>query len=299
MAIGWSGGIDSTALLLALHNMGFQLHAWHVDHAWHDASYHEANQLALLAKSWGIPFTSRRLAKAPASNREARARQGRYQAFQEMAEATNITVLALGHHADDQAETVCMRMLQGSGIMGCRGIGLKSERGSLCIYRPFLHVPRLTLKQALQAAKIKWLEDASNHDLSLWRNRIRLRLFPEISANTYDPSDLFLRWQKQAVLLSATINREADTIQLHKTTSGCFISWYAWQNLSQAARAQVLQRMAPTVLGAGRVFGRRHIELIEFWQKRGGHGGLDLSSCRLSHLSEHLHLEWSKASSRA
>jgi len=275
-----------------LHSLGFQVQAWHIDHAWHDASSSESKQLSLLANSWGIPFISQRLKEKPTSNREAHARQGRYQAFQNMATATGISAIALGHHADDQVETVCMRMLQGSGIMGCRGMSSESIRGKLHIYRPLLHIQRMDLKHALQAAGITWLEDLSNHDLSLWRNRIRLNLFPSMTKASYNPYDLFSRWQAQAVLLAIKINKEADTVKLQKdTTSGYSVSWQNWRNLSQAARAQVLQRMAASLLGEGKVFGRRHIELIEYWQTKGGHGGLNLSSCRLSHTSDRLHLE--------
>jgi len=296
IAVGWSGGPDSTALLLMLHGAGFQVQAWHVDHAWHKQSHHDALQLSRLAGTWGIPFLSQRLGQAPLSNREAHARQGRYQAFQSMAKETGVFAIALGHHADDQAETVCMRMLQGAGVMGCRGIGAHSCRHDLDIYRPLLHVRREVLKAAVEEAGIVCLDDASNVDISLWRNRIRLKLFPAMASQGVNPYALFMRWQKQAVDLAAVVSGEADRLDLHVTALACSVLWYDWQNLSQAVRAEVLQRMASSVLGEGVVLGRRHIELIEFWQKKGGRGGLDLSACRLSHRGGCLHLESRKAS---
>jgi tRNA(Ile)-lysidine synthase len=299
LAVGWSGGVDSTALLLALHNQGFQVQAWHIDHAWHKKSSDDTQQLSKLAESWGIPFLSQRLAEAATSNREAHARQGRYQAFQAMARETGICSIALGHHADDQAETICMRMLQGAGVMGCRGISPQSCRNGLDIYRPLLHVRRASLEIALQKKGVECLHDASNDDVSLWRNRIRSELFPKMLSVGIDPYALFMRWQKQAVKLANMVDAGADNIALHAVGSACSILWYDWQNLSQAVRAQVLQRMAAFVLGEGVVFGRRHIELIEFWQKKGGRGGLDLSACRLSRRGSSLHLESRKAISRA
>jgi len=298
IAVGWSGGVDSTALLLALHGAGFQVHAWHIDHAWHQQSSYDSEQLSRLAESWDIPFLSQRLAETPTSNREAHARQGRYQAFQSMAKETGIFAIALGHHADDQAETVCMRMLQGAGVMGCRGISPHSCRNGLDIYRPLLHVRKHSLKLSLQEEGVACLHDVSNDDVSLWRNRIRLEFFPEMLSMGIDPHSLFIRWQKQAVALANMVDDAADSVGLHATGSACSILWYDWQNLSQAVRAQVLQRMAASVLGEGVVFGRRHIELIEFWQKKGGRGGLDLSACRLSHCAGYLHLESRKAISR-
>jgi len=298
IAVGWSGGIDSTALLLALHHAGFQAHAWHIDHAWHQQSSYDSEKLSHLAESWGISFLSQRLTETPTSNREAHARQGRYQAFQAMAKETGVYAIALGHHADDQAETVCMRMLQGAGVMGSRGISPHSCRNGLDIYRPLLHVRRYSLKNALQEAGVAWLHDASNDDVSLWRNRIRLELFPKILSMGHNPYTLFTRWQKQAVALANRVDDAADGIALDVTGSTCSVLWYDWQNLSQAVRAQVLQRMAASVLGEGVVLGRRHIELIEFWQKKSGRGGLDLSACRLSHCAGYLHLESRKAISR-
>jgi len=289
--------VDSTALLLALHQAGFQVQAWHVDHAWHQQSQYDALQLSRLAEAWNIPFLSQRLTETPTSNREAHARQGRYQAFCAMAKETNVESIALGHHADDQAETVCMRMLQGAGVMGCRGISSQSHRDALEIYRPLLHVRRQSLRVALEQADISWLDDASNDDVSLWRNRIRLELFPAIVSMGMDPYALFMRWQRQAVALAKVVNHEADCIDLHMRGLACSVLWYDWQNLSQAVRAEILQRMAACVLGKGAVFGRRHIELIEFWQKKGGRGGLDLSACRLSHRGGYLHLESRKATS--
>jgi len=212
-----------------------------------------------------------------------------------MTKKTNIFSIVLGHHADDQVETVCMRMLQGAGVMGCRGISSQSCHHELDIYRPLLHVRRQALKAALEDAGIAWLDDVSNDDVSLWRNRIRLEFFPAILSMGIDPYELFMRWQKQAVALAKVVNHEADCIDLHMTGLACSILWYDWQNLSQAVRAEVLQRMASSVLGEGVVFGRRHIELIEFWQKKGGRGGLDLSACRLSHRGAYLHLESRKA----
>jgi len=299
LAVGWSGGVDSTALLLALHSQGFQVQAWHIDHAWHKKSSDDARQLSKLAESWGISFLSQRLPETSTSNREAQARQGRYDAFQLMARETGISSIALGHHADDQAETICMRMLQGAGVMGCRGIAAQSCRDGLDIYRPLLHVRRASLECALQEKAVKYLHDASNDDVSLWRNRIRLELFPKMLSLGIDPYALFMRWQKQAVRLAKVLDAGADNIALYATGSACSILWYDWQNLSQAVRAQVLQRMAAFVLGEGTVFGRRHIELIEFWQKKGGRGGLDLSACRLSRKGGSLHLESRKAISRA
>ncbi|MDQ6995039.1 MAG: tRNA lysidine(34) synthetase TilS, partial [Mariprofundaceae bacterium] len=205
LAVGWSGGLDSTALLLLLKQQGFNIQAWHIDHAWHEQSAQDSIVLEQRAKEWGIPFFSKRLPYQHQRNREAEARKGRYAAFQDLAATTGIQHLALAHHADDQVETVCMRMLQGSGVMGLRGIQAHMSVQSLHIYRPLLHVRKHAIQQCLQINHIPWLEDCSNTDVSLWRNKIRHHLLPAIQANGVDPYDLWMRWQQQAVRLADDI----------------------------------------------------------------------------------------------
>jgi tRNA(Ile)-lysidine synthetase-like protein len=297
IAVGWSGGVDSTALLLALRECGHDVYAWHIDHAWHKHSADDAEQLRYKAEQWDIPFATYRLEKSYTNNREAQARRGRYQAFQRLAQKTKIKSIALGHHADDQAETVCMRMLQGAGVKGCRGMRALSYQGDLRIYRPLLHIGKKELSAVLEKAGVSCLEDKSNHDISLWRNHIRLNFFPALKVAGVSPRSFFERWQAQAVRLSAMIEEDLEAIHFTHRANMCSLNWNAWQELSQPVRAAALQCMAGLALGEGVVFGRRHIELIDFWQQKGGRGGLDLSGCRLEKRCGCLHLEAKKASS--
>jgi len=301
VAVGWSGGADSTALLLALRAAGYRVHAWHVDHAWRDTSADEALVLAKSAKNWGIPFSSVRLASAPESNREAKARHARYTQFEKWAGQQGVSTLCLAHHRDDQAETVCMRLLQGAGAGGCRGMQRQRMLGTLRIVRPLLHVSGLELRLALQRAGVNWLEDSSNSDMTVWRNRIRHRLFPAVRQAGVLPDELFLRWQKQAEKLTARLDVAADMVMnsgnVHvsenpaEATNQVTLRWRNWAACSPAVRARILQKMIARLLGAGVTPGRRHILLVEQWTNRNGRGGLDLSRCRLQRKSTHLHLE--------
>jgi tRNA(Ile)-lysidine synthase len=301
VAVGWSGGADSTALLLVLQTAGYRVHAWHVDHAWRDASADEALVLARLAKSWGISFSSVRLASAPDANREARARHARYAQFEKWSGQQGITILCLAHHRDDQAETVCMRLLQGAGAGGCRGMQRQRMLGMLRIVRPLLHVSGQELRLALQRTGVNWLEDPSNSDMTVWRNRIRHRLFPAVRQAGVLPDELFLRWQKQAEKLTARLDAAADMVMnsgnAHvsenraEATKQVTLRWQSWAACGSAVRARVLQKMMTRLLGAGVTPGRRHILLVEQWTNQNGRGGLDLSRCRLQHKSTHLHLE--------
>lgn len=286
LAVGWSGGADSTALLLALKAASFQPEAWHIDHAWREGSADEARLLAERAAAWGIPFRSHRLPTPSGRNPEASARKGRFNHFLTWADKHNIDTIALGHHRDDQAETVCMRLLQGAGPAGCRGMADEREWQGVRLVRPLLELPARQLRSSLAQAGIDWLEDPSNSDTRLLRNHIRHRLFDRIDACGTDPATLFLRWQRQAQQITTRL--DAASVQLTGTSPA--IDWREWRAAEPAVRARTLQRLMATHLGEGTTPGRRHIELVEQWTRNDGRGGLDLSRCRLYRASGHLHL---------
>jgi tRNA(Ile)-lysidine synthase len=291
VAVAWSGGADSTALLLALCSQGHQVEAWHVDHGWRPGSESESEALARRAAAWGIPFRSARNPAASSGNREAEARDFRYRQFMAWAETGDVSALCLAHHREDQAETVCLRMLQGSGMHGIRGMAAAREIGGLTLFRPLLHVPRDALRQALRRAGVSWFEDPSNRDLSLWRNRIRHRLFPAMHAVGTDPWRLFLRWGEQAGRLAAIIDTQLTAVALAHVDGSVSVTWHDWSALLPPARARMLQRMTRILFGEGVVPGRRHILMVETWTARNGSGGLDLSRCRLVRRRGRLYLE--------
>ncbi|MDQ6976244.1 MAG: tRNA lysidine(34) synthetase TilS [Mariprofundaceae bacterium] len=290
IAVGWSGGIDSTALLLLLRQCGYHVQAWHVDHAWHTDSANHCDQLAAQAKAWGVSFFHRRLPAPKNKNREALARQGRFQAFSCLAKEHHVQTLCLAQHADDQAETVCMRLLQGASFKGCCGIHDQRVIAGLQILRPLLHLTKQCLKAALIQAEVPIIEDPSNDDLSLWRNRIRHRLFPAMLAVEHSPRKLFFRWQQQAMALNNEIMQLADNVVIHQEKERCYVAWLVWQSSIQPVRVEILQRMMACACGAGRILGRRHILLIDTWRAQGGRQGLDLSACRLTHKKSILQL---------
>ena len=300
LAVGWSGGADSTALLLALKAAGFQVRAWHVDHGWRTSSADEAQQLARRAAAWGIPFFSVRIEATSEGNREALARQARYEQFRRWAQEQGIRVLCLAHQRDDQAETVCMRLLQGAGVVGSRGMAGERLWDGLRLVRPLLHVPADTLRRSLRQAGLTWLEDPSNLDMSLWRNRIRHRLFPAIRRAGQSPEELFLRWQRQAERLACILDAEAEAVikaaEIELSESSGFATkdisllWQQWAGCLPAVRARVLQKLMAIALGESVTPGRRHILLVERWTQQRGRGGLDLSRCRLERRRQRLHL---------
>jgi len=290
LAVGFSGGADSTALLLALAGAGHQVVAWHVDHGWSSHSAALADSLRARAATWGIEYHSARVNPCTDKNREAEARRARFEQFAAWAEAQGIETLCLAQQRNDQAETVCMRFLQGAGPAGCSGMRGQRQWHGLNIVRPLLHIERNELEAGLLQAGVDWFEDASNRDTTLLRNRIRHELFPAMRRAGADPVELFSRWQAQAALLTTRLLLLADAIGLEMQQGDAVVGWEDWRSSPAAVRAAVLQRMSASLFGEGAVMGRRHILLAEAWRSQGGRKGIDLSRCRLFRDREYLHL---------
>jgi tRNA(Ile)-lysidine synthase len=169
------------------------------------------------------------------------------------------------------------------------------QHDGLLIHRPWLAVDPARLRQSLRQPRIRWLEDPSNLDCSLWRNAIRRRLFPAMQAAGCDPQTLFLRWQQQAVRIARQLEQAAMDVRLDYINGEVRVVWRAWMALSAPVRAHVLQRMMAMLFDEGVRAGRRHIMLVETWTLQGGFGGVDLSRCRLERKKSYLHLRRTRA----
>jgi len=190
IGVAVSGGGDSVALLRflePLHDSGLcRLVILHVDHGWRPESATEAVWVRDLAERLGIGFYGVAL-KAPEDGMqmkisEASARAGRLAAFAEISVKENLDVVALGHNADDQYETIIMRMLRGTSLQGLGGIRerrrVRVNGRPLLLWRPLLELSRAELRTFLDQKGQKWLEDPSNTSPKFLRNRIRNELVP-------------------------------------------------------------------------------------------------------------------------
>lgn len=290
IAVAWSGGADSTALLLALKQHGHHVVAWHVDHGWCEQSAQDARSLKQWAHTWHIPFFSYRLQGMDHIKNESRSRTLRYQQFFQWGKSQGIQALATAHHADDQAETVCMRLLQGAGSRGCQGISYQREIGGMQLFRPLLHISKQQLIDALVQAQVTWIEDSSNQDTFFLRNHIRHQLFPSMCQYQKNASSLFIRLGEQVQCLNHRVEVAAQALVIESGEQGVWIAWQPWSDLNAVVRAYVLRRMFERLFEDGKTPGRRHFELVERWMRRGGQGGLDLSGSRLFHQGDLLHL---------
>ena len=182
---GFSGGADSTALLLCLHylspKIGFSLSAAHLDHQLRPHSGNETAQCGAFCDAMKIPFFCRHydvneLGIQGKIGIEEAAREARYAFYKQTAARENCDWIATGHTANDLAEDIIMRLIRGTGWPGLSGMeGVDADRR---LFRPLLLTPRVRIEKFLSSIGIRWLEDESNADAAYFRNRVRGQILP-------------------------------------------------------------------------------------------------------------------------
>jgi tRNA(Ile)-lysidine synthase len=191
-----SGGPDSLALMwLAVRwrstlARGPRLFAVTVDHGLRAESAAEARDVKRLARSLELPHRTMRWTGAkPKTGLPAAARAARYHLLAQAARANGATHVFTAHTRDDQAETLLMRMLRGSGIAGLAAMARQSERDGVLLARPLLHVAKSRLVATLKKAKVGFADDPSNRDPNFTRPRIRA-VMPALAAEGGDARNL-------------------------------------------------------------------------------------------------------------
>ena len=190
-----SGGPDSLALLVLAVEAGLMVTAWHVDHGLRPGSDAEGERVAVVADSLGAAAVSVTAMVGDGPNLEARAREARLDALPDG--------VLTGHTADDQAETVLLNLLRGSGVHGSAGIGDPGRR-------PLLGLRRSETRALCVACGLEPLDDPMNDDPRFVRNRIRNEVLPLLAeVSDRDPVPLLARHAGLAgeavVLLDALI----------------------------------------------------------------------------------------------
>jgi tRNA(Ile)-lysidine synthase len=203
--IGLSGGADSVCLTLVLHRLMKQnerlLNAVYVDHGLRPEEVRaEIEFCRNLCKKLGIGFVTRsvdarKVAEQEKLNLQESARELRYSIFEEVSDELDATRIAVGHTADDQAETVLMRLVRGAGRRGLSGIPY--VRGK--IIRPLLDIRREDIEKYLLERQFKFVTDASNLKAEYLRNRLRQEVIPILKKD--NPS------------VTESINRTADILR--------------------------------------------------------------------------------------
>ncbi len=191
-----SGGPDSIALMWLAARWrrtlarGPRLIAVTVDHGLRAEAKAEARDVKRLARALDLPHRTMRWTGAkPKTGVPAAARAARYRLLAQAARASGATHILTAHTRDDQAETLLMRLLRGSGIAGLAAMARQSERDGVLLARPFLHVSKSQLIATLKKAKLGFADDPTNRDPSFTRPRLRT-LMPVLAAEGGDTRNL-------------------------------------------------------------------------------------------------------------
>ena len=210
--IAFSGGLDSTVLAHSLAELRTNDHrfsdipvlAIHVDHDLHQDSPDWSEQCAAVAADLGLGFHSLRVNVQLESGKgpEASARDARYSALH--AQLSDDDWLLSAHHREDQAETLLLNLIRGSGPSGVAGIGDARRFGPGWLIRPMLNVERSDILQYATDAGLSWVEDPSNKDRRFDRNFLRHEVLPRLKA----------RWPDIAARLQRSAGHAGEASQL-------------------------------------------------------------------------------------
>lgn len=184
--IALSGGADSVCLLRVLQSLGYECHAAHCNfHLRGEESNRDEQFVEQLCKELSVPlylthFDTVSYAQQNGVSIEMAARDLRYAYFKEVLADKDIDTLAVGHHQDDQIETVLLNMTRGTGIRGVAGIMPRRTMDGYVVVRPLLSISHDEVKTCLQSIGQSWVEDSTNQHDDVGRNVVRLNVVPEL-----------------------------------------------------------------------------------------------------------------------
>ena len=245
MAVGLSGGADSTALLLACaRKWPGQVQAIHVHHGLQAAADGFEEHCAALCQSLNVPLWVKRLdaRHTPGQSPEDAARQARYKAFEAVAIASKaqaaIKSIAIAQHADDQVETLLLALSRGAGIAGLAAMPARWEGAGVVWHRPLLQVAGADIRSWLRLQGQPSVEDPTNTDQRYTRNRIRAQLLPALEAAFPAFRDTFARSASNAAQAAELLDELAQQ-DLLRVGAPPHIT--VLQGLSRARQANVLR----------------------------------------------------------
>lgn len=297
IAVAWSGGRDSTALLhatlAASAPLGVAVVALHVHHG---LSAHAddwvafcESQIARWRKRFAVDLRVARLAGgAPeGASIEAWARQERYRSLRAMALEEGAEIVLLAHHRRDQAETFLIQALRGGGVAGLAGMPREIERDGIRWARPWLDRAPGDIAAYVRRHRLRHVEDESNADPRFARNRLRLQVWPGLE-QAFPHAEVTLAaaadWARQATVCLADLAAQ----DLGTLTSVRGLSMAAWLGLAEPRRANALRHWLSERLGRPAPASLVLRLMAELPRLRQGHWQHDGGSLRLYRG----HLDW-------
>ena len=254
LAVGLSGGADSTALLLACaEKWPGQVRAIHIHHGLQAAAENFARHCTELCLRYDVPLAIHKVdaGKAPGESPEDAARKARYSAL--AAVACNgwaplvLNNIAIAQHADDQVETILLALSRGAGLPGLSAMPACWHRDGVTFHRPLLSVPGAHIRRWLVGRSVAWVEDPTNADERFTRNRIRARLLPPLEAAFPQFRQTFARSARHAAQGQALL---VELASLDMNLVGNPPDIMALQQLSPLRRANFLRHWLLQAHGA-------------------------------------------------
>ena len=277
LIVAVSGGPDSLALLHALHLLSAKfdlvLHAAHLDHGLRgEASASDARFVAETCERLGVALTSRRddvraHQKTRRLSLEQAGREVRYAFLSGVARDQGADAVALGHTADDQAETVLMHIIRGTGLTGLRGMQTVSRRvfedSQIDLFRPLLDMSGEDTRAYCTELDLHPREDETNQSTGFSRNLIRLDLIPRLEE--YNPSvkDALIRLSRSAGQDVQYVESNVDDAWNEAATvvdGNAAIDRGMFLLLEPAIQAHLLRRALATVKGGPEDIQQRHVD---------------------------------------
>ena len=288
-----SGGADSLALFLALHRLaekhGFKLRAAHLNHGLRcTESDADAAFAADVCSRFGVPLASGKVDVAGMRARrrlswEQAARIARYDFLTRVAVETEADAVALGHTSDDQAETVLLHLLRGSGIRGLRGMlplsSWRTEHGSATLARPLLNVSRRETEAYCLEHGLTPRFDSSNLEERFTRNRIRRKLMPHLEEFNPSVKKSLLRLARTAAQDVAYLDRQAASAWSSLAVvepDGVRLNRRAFNALHPSLQAHVLHRAYAQAAGEASGINMAQIEAMKELAEKGAGRSLSL-----------------------
>ena len=176
LAVALSGGSDSLALTIALHQLNYDVLAILVNHNLRVEAKKEIQQTIKTISKYNIKYIVKEWDGNVNKNLENEARNARYSLLLEACRENNIKYLCIGHHMDDQVETFLLNLARGSGLDGLCSMPYLKKIDNIKIIRPMLNLTKQDCVNYLTSKNISWCEDASNKDTKYKRNKIRYLL---------------------------------------------------------------------------------------------------------------------------
>jgi tRNA(Ile)-lysidine synthase len=281
VVVACSGGPDSSALAHAVMALAASgrlgpVTLCHVDHRLREGSAAEAELVARLAKMGGAGFVGVAVDVERRASLEEAAREARYAALERVAADCEAAAVLVGHTADDQAETVLMRIMAGTGLGGLAGI---PERRGL-IARPLLGIERAAVADYCRRHSIETAADPTNLDMRHLRNRVRHQILPLLRRENPRLDRALASLARRADEADQIIDGAADELAARAESDG----WWDVALLAAApppVTARVLARAA-TRAGAGPLSARHHAALDALLCRTvGGSASLDLPGARV------------------